>query len=341
MSSGSTIQDELQALWVTENLTPLSTGVPTCSYECDITVDANGDPHVFVVVGSASLVTYPSSEYTIYSGIAKLAVDITTSDGGTTWSMHKVSPVYTFRGNFGTTNTLLMDNYPQISRSADGSHIFYSWVDSDTAALTGSQMGIGFGESDNLLPNLRIAGKRISDGFVTCPKWVTQGDILWEGRALWPTMAPEVLTDNSGSETVYKLPVVVTEMIQGDPLSPCSYWYFGNDATITESDFWGLAEWVNTDDCFNNPTVDVGETKEGNLLLYPVPAQNSVWITGLDVQVESNVELYNNVGQLVYTDAVHQTDRIEINVSDLPVGYYTVRVNSKNGVLTKPFIVAR
>lgn len=231
-----------------------------------------------------------------------------------------------------------IDNYLQISRTADGSHIFYSWADSDTAQVNG---GIGFGQSENIAPNLRIAGKRISDGYVTCPKWVTSGDFFWSDRALWPTMAPEVLTDNSGSETLYKLPVVITSMLQGDPLEPCQFWYLGNDATLTESDFWGEAEWVNTDDCFNNPTVSVEETNEmEKIKLFPVPSNGNVWLTLLNPDYQNTVEVYNNHGQPVYTDAVRGTSQTELNLSGLSGGYYSVRVISDNGMVVKPLIIA-
>ncbi|MCF8465227.1 MAG: T9SS type A sorting domain-containing protein [Flavobacteriales bacterium] len=338
--SPGTLEDELKALWVDINGDPLSSGIPTCAYDFDITVDANGAPHMFVVIGSASTAANPTPDYSFQPNLAKLAVDITTADGGNTWSMHKVSPVYTFRGDFGIGIPISMDNHTQVSRTESGSHIFYSWVDSDTAAFTGSMNGIGFGESTNLAPNLRMAGNRVADGYVTCPKWVTDGDLIWEGRVLFPTMAPEAITDNTGFQAAYRLPIVVLEMLTNNTDEPCQFWYFGNDATFVESDFYGKPDWINTDDCLTNPNISVGEVEYADLKLYPNPVQNSVWITGLNPDLENTIELYNSIGQLVLSDVVELLDRVEINLSGIPVGHYNVRVLSEKGMVVKPLIVA-
>ena len=243
------IGDSLQQLWVqfdsvSQSLVPVSNGRASCAFDYDITVDANGNPHLVVVVGSGATRDNPDPGYSLYSGLSKYLIDVTTVNGGATWTANLICPILTFRGSFGGANFVTMDNHPQISRTADGSHIFYSWVDSDTAANTFNMNGIGFGVSDNLAPNLRISGMRVADGARTCYKLITDLDLVWEGRALFPTMAPEVLEDQG----TFQLPIVITEMIANDPLSPCAFWYFGNDATLDAIDFtnanlnvaWGL-----------------------------------------------------------------------------------------------------
>jgi hypothetical protein len=235
------LKAELQALWVDGGGNPQGSGRPTCAFEFDITVDANGNPHMFVVVAN----TTNSPSYNLSSGLAKVALDITSDDGGATWKAIKISPILTFRGEFGTPDPtdgslIVMDNYPQISRTESGSHIFYSWVDSDTAV-------VGYGERSNLAPNLRIAGLRIADSYQTCPRWVTNGDFIWDGKVLFPTMAPIVLTDNSAAAD-YKLPIVALEMLTNDQLNPCQMWYFGNDAILFEGDFASPAV-LNLDSC--------------------------------------------------------------------------------------------
>ena len=245
MGNSMTLMEELQDLWVDTAGNPIGTGRPTCAFEFDITVDANGNPHMLVVVANASTSDNPNPAYTLYSGLAKLALDIYTEDGGLTWKAVKVAPIYTFRGTFGTGGGgvgITMDNNPQIARSQDGMNIFYSWADSDTS-------DIGFGVSDNLAPNLRIASQRISDGYMTCPKWITRNDLFWDGLALWPTMAPEVLYDDING--VFKLPIVMTSMIVNDHEQPCSFWYFGNDATIdANNDYIAEAKFFDSHNCY-------------------------------------------------------------------------------------------
>ena len=142
-------------------------------------------------------------------------------------------------------NLISQYNYTQVSRSEEGTRIFYSWVDSDTIDYGGV----------NSAPNLFIAGLRISDGVMAAPKNITGGDSLWEGKALYPTMAPTVLT----SGTTYKLPIVVSSMLTNDQWQPTKYSYFGNDAFINESEFC-------TGDACN---------AKGNLLLMIVPVINA------------------------------------------------------------------
>ena len=247
---------ELLAFWTDAGGNPSGTGIPTCGFDFDLTVDADGNPHMFVVVGNAA-----NDPYSIFSGFIKIAADVYSEDDGVTWKIKKIAPVYTFRGMFGTPdgagNLLIIDNAMQISRTADGEYLFYSWADSDTA-------DIGFGVFTNDAPNLRIAGQRLSDGYLSCPKWITLGDAVWDGQILTPSMAPEVLTDGSN----YKLPIVSMNLISNDQLAPTSFWYFGNDAIINEAEFVAPATLLNTDACeitCSGPPVAGFSTSSSNL----------------------------------------------------------------------------
>jgi len=203
-----------------------SSGIATSTYEADLTVDANGAPHFVMVVGNVRTGRLGKS-YEIFESQEKVLLDVTTNDGGATWIAKEIAEIRTLKGEFGTMdsngNLISQYNYSQVSRSEDGMRIFYSWVDSDTIDYGGI----------NSAPNLFIAGLRISDGVMAAPKNITGGDPRWDGKALYPTMAPTVLT----SGTSYTLPVVSAEMVYNDQWQPTRYWYFGNDAVISESDF--------------------------------------------------------------------------------------------------------
>ncbi len=219
---------------------PIGSGIPTATFDVDITVDANGKPHMFFIVGNASTVAAPVPGYSVFSGLEKLAIDLFTEDNGLTWNAHKVSPIYTFRTpSIGAPpNQLTMDNHPQIARSPDGTQIFYSWADTDTTTIGGT--------ATNSNPNLRIASLRTTDNFATCPKWVTLGDFIWDGNALWPTMAPEVMIADDGT---FQLPVVIGQLLTGDTGAPIQFWYFGNDATISDSEYIASMTRLNVDTC--------------------------------------------------------------------------------------------
>ena len=335
LSDSTSIMDELKYLWVNASQNPLSSGKPTCTFNFDLAVDAQGNPHMFVVVGSASTINNPAAAYTVYSSLVKLAIDVFSEDGGLTWNAVKVAPIYTFRGEFGTpdatTGLLLeMDNHTQISRTANGSHVFYSWVDSDTTV-------VGFGESDNLAPNLRIAGRRTADGFMTCPTWITLNDPVWDGRALWPSMAPEVLTDGS----TYKLPIVIPNMFTNNQVEPCQFHYFGNDATLNEADFIAHSSLLDSDHCTIISPVSVAATpRSQDMAVYPNPSNDQLHVTGLDPLSDNLLELVNSLGQTVLSQRVKGQATTRVDVAMLPAGLYRLRIGSNSGTQVRAVVVA-
>ena len=230
------MSDTLQTFWInidsTGDTVPSSNGIATCAFDFDLTVDSRGNPHLGVVIGTSD-----GFNFSFHSGLSKYMVDIHGINHGSSFGCEVIAPVLAFRGYFGSPNPVTMDNHPQVSRSPDGDYIFYSWVDTDTAVT-------GIGVSNNRLPNLRIAGRNALTGERTCYQLVTDGDPIWDGKALFPTMAPEVLTTATG----FELPIVAAEMLYGDPEQPCQFYYFGGDCRIELGDFtaadmnldWGL-----------------------------------------------------------------------------------------------------
>jgi hypothetical protein len=298
------VADSLQAFWQDSLGNPASDGIATCAFDFDLTVDGNGNPHFGVVIG-----THGSGQsYSIASGIEKFFADVYSADGGATWDIAYISPVLTFRTpTFGATaSTASMDQNCQIARSEDGLYIFYAWSDSDTALVTGSMNGIGFGESDNLAPNLRIAARNSVTGEQSYPRLITDGDLIWEGRALFPTMAPTVLSDGQGC---FKLPIVITEMPALEPIDPALFHYFGNDATICVSSMCSPASMNLSWGAFSTPgvtppcAVGIKSNVESNVVLgnaYPNPtADQSVITFELPAASTISMDLVNVYGQQV------------------------------------------
>lgn len=344
------IADSLQAFWTDSLGNPASDGIATCSFDFDLTVDANGNPHLGTVVG-----THGSGQaYSIASGIEKFYADIYSPDGGATWTAAYISPVLTFRtATFGATaSTASMDNQCQIARSEDGQYIFYAWSDSDTALVTGNQNGIGFGQSDNTAPNLRIAAMNVLTGEQSYPKLVTDGDLIWEGRALWPTMAPTVLSDGQGC---FKLPIVITELPASEPIDPTNFYYFGNDATICASSLCNPSSMSLSWDAFAfagaTPPCAVGvdNNVESNVVLgnaFPNPTANQSVIT-FELPAISNVsmDLVNVYGQQVavlangeYAAGAH---RVVANTEELASGVYFYNLRTNGQVISKKLVVAK
>lgn len=311
---------------------PAGSGIPTTAFDCDIVVDANGNPHMVVVIGNGT-------NYSIQSGLWKGVYDITTTDGGTTWEARFISPCLTFRGEHGIDpqgNAMTMDNHPQASRSQDGKYIFYSWTDSDT-------MVVGYLEQDNLAPNLMISGYRITDNYRTCNYAVNAGDILWDGKALWPTMAPTVLGNESDGS--FNLPIVFANMLQNDPSAPTQFHYIGNDAAFCMTDFQDPTTlnlgWTSQCNYFgstciisNREPVTPGGVDEPKL--FPNPNQGLVTVRlPKDHKILESIEVFDLNGRLVHQERPSQfgagSQDIDIVLYDLLPGIYTYRITTDRG----------
>lgn len=353
------IKDSLQMLWVDSIGNPASDGHASCAFDFDLTVDANGNPHLGVVICTGR-------DYSVSSGLAKFLGDVSTTDGGATWTVDYISPVLAFRTpTFGSTTTITMDNFVQVSRDEGGCNVFFSWADSDTAQFGGNQNGIGFGESDNLAPNLRIAGKNVMTGVKSYPDLVSDLDLLWEGAVLFPTMAPVVLT--SGSD--FKLPIVTVIMGANDPLNPAEFYYLGNDAVISANgwcnpnqmnlswDHFGYNAYQSpcsgqTAACNTTPAGSCGlvSVKPGIQLgatlgdAYPNPsATQSTIEVNLPADADIRLTLHNELGQLVavigqgsYSSGSH---RFQVSTDRLPAGVFVYRLQGEGLSLGKRLVV--
>ncbi len=254
MLSYPNLIDSLQSFWInvltaTGDTVPSSAGVPTTGFDLDLTVDANGNPHVIVLVGSAATnladgtINFPPT-YSIFSGLRKFVIDWTIDPAGD-WNGIVLGSPATFRGEFVGIS---VDPYVQASRSEDGTKVFLSWTDTDT---TGN-----FGTDDNLNPDLfgRMIDVNTSQISPTI-NW-TDGDANWDGAALMPTVDPIALFDGTATYTV---PTMVSSFTDG--LATTGYWYFsniayGNSSTTLPIDYLS--------NCFQSTLADAPTVTEPN-----------------------------------------------------------------------------
>lgn len=346
MNANPWVADTLQSFWInidtlTGDTIPAGSGKATTGFDFDVTVDANGNLHVGVVVGNGPV----DAAYSISSGIVKFMADVYTPDGGSTWDVSYMGPVLAFRGEFGVPddqgNLLSMDNVCQVSRNDDGTRIFFSWVDSDTTV-------IGFGESANLAPNLRIASKRITDNTQTCWKRISDGDAIWDGKILFPQMAPEVITAASGNR--HYLPIVYFEMLNNDQLGATQFQYIGNDAQILESEY---VDPTTLNLAFNSPScypVFTGtnpiDQAQVSLTSFPNPTSGDATVR-IDLVNNTNIDLdlVNMMGRKVMDVAAGSFNAgrhdLHLNTADLANGVYFYTLRAGDKVYTNKLVVSK
>ncbi len=190
---------------------------PGANSECNLVVDFYGNPHLLGVFGEND------GSYDIYGSMWHTVMDITYN--GTSWVGLDVSGVNgdeaLIVGNSGNT---AHEVRPQISRSADGKKIFYTWTDNSTYSLG----------SPNSSPNLFAKAYDVQVLNWTPIKDFTSCNPLTSGKILFPHVAKEVLEPSSG---IYKLAPFYGEFVSTINVDfPVNYKFLDN-CTFAASDF--------------------------------------------------------------------------------------------------------
>ncbi|MEL7535266.1 MAG: T9SS type A sorting domain-containing protein, partial [Bacteroidota bacterium] len=139
-----------------------------------------------------------------------------------------ISTQNTFRGWFGDLSVQGVEQIPQdihnqVSRSEDGTKIFYAWVDTDSTAVGWSTIpSFPGGTMTNYSPDLRIRAFDVSANLMTPLDIVTEGDANWGGLVLLPKLSPIASDQGNG---LFKVPTVITNIDGGSALETTSYHY--------------------------------------------------------------------------------------------------------------------
>lgn len=216
-----------------------STNVITTAFEHDLTVDINGNPHLITTLCNGN------NGYSVYYGSTHHIFDITQLNG--VWNAYDVANVNTGRGGWGpiVTNSVTMDMQPQISRTADGKKIFYSWTDNSTYTVGAA----------NQSPNLMSKGYDVQTNKWTPVKDFTSCNAALNGTILFPHLAEEVLEPTA---TSFQLASIYAEFsVANDPGQVSNFKFLSN--TIFNS----------TDFTINQPTAPVTIIQGNNWLLCP------------------------------------------------------------------------
>jgi len=103
------------------------------AFDCDMVVDAWGNPHIGVVVGIAPT-TDPWSFYLVEPGDSITAIfDIYSPDKGETWCAVLLGYNWAFQGSFGD-----LDEYNRVNAAVNyaGDKVFFTWLDTQVPGVT-------------------------------------------------------------------------------------------------------------------------------------------------------------------------------------------------------------
>jgi len=257
----------------------------TTAFNHDLVVDANGNPHICVAIGVGS------GSWSIFSGLTSSTddrgfigvFDIYSPDGGTSWNAINWALTDHFRGYFpgGATaptsgDYISEDLRPQVSRTMDGTKLFFSWLDTDFLTFA----GLG-----NSYPDIHCRGLDVTNMNKTDHYVVTAG-----------TQAEYLATFGSQSHYVfssageYTIPFVYQQLDNsGDPAHPVQFYYL-DGFTITDADF------------VPNPGIVENDNISAVSQNYPNPFTGSTQIdVELKISSQLSLQVHNVMGQLIYS----------------------------------------
>lgn len=269
-------------------------------YECDLSVDAWGNPHL---IGLITLANLETGEIITNEGVIGM-FHVWSDDQGQTWDAFNLSYIHQFSATFGVApNQITMYNRPQVATTQDGAIVFFSWIDTENPDLTdNSQPDIFFRE---YLPTLNMHGDEAENvTFFSAGMW----------SAYYGCMSHYVFTEVTESDLTYTctIPFVYQQMGAGnDPLLPVQFWYipdFVKTYTIT-----GIGD---------KEAGFAGKVSQN----YPNPfSQTSVIKVDLTEKASLKLVVTNLLGQRV----------LQIERGDVPAGTYQFDIDGSklgNGV---------
>ncbi len=206
--------------WVDTAGVSISNGTVTTGFNCDLTVDKNGNPHILAVVGPASSGTASPTAYSISSGFGMQLMDITIDPWGD-WNMITVSGINTFRESLGSgSNVVSLDIPTHLARTIEGDKIFYTWSDTDTT---------GIGGNENTAPNLWGAFYDVDANMISENIDWTFDDGFFATKARQPKSSEYVFSATSASSCgqIYTVPTTVVDFSDlTNMTSPVTIHYF-------------------------------------------------------------------------------------------------------------------
>jgi PKD repeat protein len=188
---------------------------PTATIDNDLIVDKNGNPHFVFVVAPKASTPYT---YTNPVNVKYPIFNITKQNNN--WTAKLIDSVASVNGIY-TGTSMSHNNDIMLSRTKDGSKIFYNWVDTEPSL----QVTPGINNS----PNLYTKGFNVntnSYSITNCPTRYTSMD----GLVYLPNMS-EIVSDSVSNG--YKLHAVVTSFT-GNEGSPVNFIYLNNLYSYTK-----------------------------------------------------------------------------------------------------------
>jgi hypothetical protein len=276
-------------------------------------VDINDNLHILCAVGTQSTTAFSVGTTPGEWGI----FDFYTTDGGLTYSARLIAKPHTFRGTFDPNGSALdEDSRPQISKTMDGSKLFYTYFDTDTT-IFGAQDG-------NKFPDMWAQGINIANGAMTPLTNMTTGSAA-DGQVAFGSVAAWAFS-NAGT---YTIPCSY-QVLPSDIATDMTELYYINGASFVDADFVTSVNEINNNVSISN--------------IYPNPVTETATISFNLLGAEKvSVEIYNALGAKVASvdngQMVAGKHQVSFNRSSLGNGMYFAKLTAGASTATSKFVV--
>ncbi len=321
-------------------------------YGVDVTVDANNVLHYVSVVNepyhganftspatdSMGVFTY-SYDYD-YINYHPIVWDFTTD--GTTWNTMMVDSLQSSQCNGISTDTtspyspwpstapdfLTIGAHLTVSRTPDGTKIFYGWADTPigTTTLTGNP---------NIYPDIFVVGYDVTDTMLTAATNITN-----LGYCFFPYIADMSYYDSTQSAWVVPAVYTVSRYHVANPTLPIDSttdYYYTNCGALTASDF-RLPAKINL--AAHHAASGINQLASNiNLInIYPNPTNGS-FVIDPNNNTKQTITLYDVSGKMVLSQTI--AGKTNIDASSLNEGVYNISITSSDGVVNKRLVIVR
>lgn len=309
----------------------------TTGYDCSMSVDKWGNPHIGVVVGVCGggyrITTGPSptwdSTWAVY--------DLYTQDHGMTFSGQIMGYPKTFRGAFTLSgSTVYEDNRTCIASNKAGDKMFVTWNDTQIPGITDNRYCDVFARGFDLIQNKitqNHSGNCNSDN-VTFISDITQ-------QATFQCTSPFVFS-NYPSTGKWTIPIVTEYLtVPGDLSEPVDFKYI-SDFSYSQDDF--------TCPVFKeNPIFPIGIDEEEHsmnvdLAIFPNPSNGMITATViLPHSTSLMLTVTNLMGQHLLTmDKINGdagNNQFTIDCRNLKPGVYFLTLNVTGTAVTRKLVI--
>jgi hypothetical protein len=283
--------------------------IPNINSGCEawaLTADKSGNVYVAGdFEGTVSLGTY-TIVGTAYNNFFVAKYD---TNGNVLWAKHSIG----LDNNDYGAETISIDNY---------NHVYLSVV----GGTPGTLSKVAF-DGDTL----SINDTAEYDGVSLIFKLDSNGNILCHSIIRGGAFNNCIASDTSGNY-VYFGGSTTTEMIFGeDTVNPLSY-PLNRNLSDEYNLFPFIARWQACDSNIITSVIP-RENLAGEVKVYPNPNNGDFILTSSNVNQKCNVEIYNLLGEKIFTETLPQTQVNNINLTGEPDGIYLYRVLRETGEL--------